>query len=251
MLSSLVPNGYNPYNGSKSYMARPQLHGPVPSLSPVDINARNSEGETVCCCFVGGVNTRGGEGGQRGAERSVAFLHPDTPPCSRYGRRTTDDDRRLDGVNTNTNGSLCSPELPRLACRPTPPRPHSARSQIPPPPPPPPPLPRQALTFALKNEQLDMIKVLVEKGKADINSQNADGNTELMLAARRGQTRMVKLLVETMGANVHLRNKEGLTALMVAEKYERTEIVRFLRGFVVAGGRVKGRGTGVKGRGTR
>ena len=61
-----------------------------------------------------------------------------------------------------------------------------------------------ALTFALKNEQLDMIKVLVEKGKADINGQNADGNTELMLAARRGQTRMVKLLVE-LGANVHLR----------------------------------------------
>ena len=97
---------------------------------------------------------------------------------------------------------------------------------------------------------MDMIKVLVEKGKADINSQNADGNTELMLAARRGQTRMVKLLVETMGANVHLRNKEGLTALMVAEKYERTEIVRFLRGFVVAGGRVKGYRV-PQGRGTR
>ena len=60
---------------------------------------------------------------------------------------------------------------------------------------------------------------------------------------------MVKLLVETMGANVHLRNKEGLTALMVAEKYERTEIVRFLRGFVVAGGRVAG--GRVKGRRTR
>ena len=56
MLSSLVPNSYNPYNGSKSYMGRPQLHGPVPTLSPVDINARNSEGETVCC-FVGGMNT--------------------------------------------------------------------------------------------------------------------------------------------------------------------------------------------------
>ena len=87
-----------------------------------------------------------------------------------------------------------------------------------------------ALTFALNNEQLEMITILVEKGKADVNLQNKDGNTELMMAARRGQTKMVKLLVEALGANVHLRNKEGMTALMVAEKYERTEIVRFLAG---------------------
>lgn len=102
-----------------------------------------------------------------------------------------------------------------------------------------------ALTFALKNEQLEMIQILVEKGKADVNMQNKDGNTELMMAARRGQTKMVKLLVEGLGANVHLRNKEGMTALMVAEKYERTEIVRFLTG---GGGRAGG--GGARGRGS-
>ena len=90
-----------------------------------------------------------------------------------------------------------------------------------------------ALTFALKNEQLEMIQILVEKGRADVNMQNKDGNTELMMAARRGQTKMVRLLVEGLGANVHLRNKEGMTALMVAEKYERAEIVRFLSGAVL------------------
>ncbi len=102
-----------------------------------------------------------------------------------------------------------------------------------------------ALTFALKNEQLEMIQILVEKGKADVNMQNKDGNTELMMAARRGQTKMVRLLVEGLGANVHLRNKEGMTALMVAEKYERTEIVRFLSGAVLAGRRVSN-GVGVR-----
>lgn len=85
-----------------------------------------------------------------------------------------------------------------------------------------------ALTFALKNEQMEMIKILIEKGNADVDAQNDDGCTELMMAARRGQTNMVKLLVDRYNANPHIRNKEGMTALMIAEKYHRTDIVRFL-----------------------
>ena len=86
-----------------------------------------------------------------------------------------------------------------------------------------------ALTFALKNEQMEMIKILIEKGNADVDAQNDDGFTELMMAARRGQTSMVKVLVDRYHANPHIRNKDGMTALMIAEKYHRSDIVRFLK----------------------
>lgn len=86
-----------------------------------------------------------------------------------------------------------------------------------------------ALTFALKNEQLEMIKILIERGNANVDDQDDSGFTELMMAARRGQINMVKLLVERYNANLHLRNKDGMTALMIAEKYHRTEVVRYLK----------------------
>lgn len=85
-----------------------------------------------------------------------------------------------------------------------------------------------ALTFALKNEQLEMIKILIEKGNADVDAQNDEGFTELMMAARRGQANMVKLLVNRYHANPHIRNKDGMTATMIAEKFQRSDIVRFL-----------------------
>ena len=50
---------------------------------------------------------------------------------------------------------------------------------------------------------------------AEINLQNSDGGTALMLAASNGHERVVELLLRH-GAEINLQNSDGGTALMLA-----------------------------------
>ncbi|MGB8367619.1 MAG: ankyrin repeat domain-containing protein [Candidatus Babeliales bacterium] len=65
------------------------------------------------------------------------------------------------------------------------------------------------------NEPLDVIKKIVSAHRDQLNEQNADGDTPLMLASRQGDENLVRLLLK-FGPNVYLRNKNNESAIVVA-----------------------------------
>lgn len=75
--------------------------------------------------------------------------------------------------------------------------------------------------------QLDIVKVLVDKG-ADVNARNNEyGLTPLIYAASKGHLDVVKFLVDK-GADVNAREENGLTPLIMAAGLDQIDIVKIL-----------------------
>jgi ankyrin repeat protein len=72
------------------------------------------------------------------------------------------------------------------------------------------------------NEITDLI---AGTGRADVNHQDKDGNTALMLAAMQGNVMMISTLVHT-GADKDLTNKDGKTAMDLAVDAMTKEVIR-------------------------
>ena len=70
------------------------------------------------------------------------------------------------------------------------------------------------------------VKILIDGG-ADVNVQNVDGTTPLMLAAENKQTACLNYILKA-GAQVDERNHYGETALMIASENGRLECVKTL-----------------------
>lgn len=70
------------------------------------------------------------------------------------------------------------------------------------------------LHLAVKAQSDKAAKVLMSAESSLVNYQNEEGDTPLIIAARKGETSTVVDLIEH-GADVRLANKEGLTALHV------------------------------------
>ena len=62
----------------------------------------------------------------------------------------------------------------------------------------------------------------------DVNRQDRDGNTGLVLASYNGRTDIVKILLAA-GADINLRNKYGKTALYYAAQERYIDIQILLR----------------------
>jgi ankyrin repeat protein len=86
---------------------------------------------------------------------------------------------------------------------------------------------KTALIAALMNaigesaERNQMCLTLIQAG-VDINAQNNDGQTALMMAANRGNFSSVKLLIE-MGVNVNIQDAEGKIALDYARSHSQDD----------------------------
>lgn len=85
---------------------------------------------------------------------------------------------------------------------------------------------KDLIVNAIENGNEEMLKALIEKG-ANVNFQDEDGNTALMLAIEREDEKTAKLLIEN-GADVNLQNKNGITALMLAMNDDKVEVVEKL-----------------------
>lgn len=71
-----------------------------------------------------------------------------------------------------------------------------------------------------------LARLLIDKG-ADINAQDKDGSTALILASDKGHEAVVRLLIDK-GAGVNAQNKDGSTALILASEKGHAAVVRLL-----------------------
>ncbi|MBO8450903.1 MAG: ankyrin repeat domain-containing protein [Spirochaetes bacterium] len=62
---------------------------------------------------------------------------------------------------------------------------------------------------------------------ADVNAEDPDGGTALMIAAYDGHADVVRLLLDA-GADVNAEDQNGSTALMLAAEEGHEDIVRIL-----------------------
>jgi len=79
---------------------------------------------------------------------------------------------------------------------------------------------------AFERYDIDDIYNLIKKG-VDINAQNKEGDTVLMLAAEHGKVEIVEMLLEE-GVYVNIRNNQNYTALMLASLNGYTKIASML-----------------------
>ena len=80
---------------------------------------------------------------------------------------------------------------------------------------------------AIRNNNLEMISLLLGLGLVDINFVDADGNTPLMIATTQNYIEIVKMLINN-DANRDLTNNYGVTALIFAAFFDYMDLVKFL-----------------------
>lgn len=84
------------------------------------------------------------------------------------------------------------------------------------------------LMMASADNNLEIVKMLVEAG-ANINQKNKEnGKTALMYAAALGYLEVCEYLLSQKNILINAKDKEGKTALMHAVSNARTEIVKLL-----------------------
>lgn len=62
----------------------------------------------------------------------------------------------------------------------------------------------------------------------DVNLQNGDGNTALMLTMDNGYIKIVEILLQITNIDVNLKNSDGNTAIMIASNRGYIEIVEIM-----------------------
>jgi ankyrin repeat protein len=86
------------------------------------------------------------------------------------------------------------------------------------------------MTWAIENG-IDVIQYLdiLLKNDMDVNIQDIWGKTALIYASFYGRLEVVKYLVEDGKADVNIKTNTGWTALMLASKFGRLDIVKYLK----------------------
>lgn len=96
--------------------------------------------------------------------------------------------------------------------------------------------PHTPLAEAAIGGRADVVKVLLETGRVDVNSACVAGyhaptskeETALMLASEKGHEDVVRVLLSTPGIDPNIKNETGNTALMKAAEFGSLETVKLL-----------------------
>ena len=91
------------------------------------------------------------------------------------------------------------------------------------------PLDQSTLAFAIKGRLYNLVSLLVELKKVDIDVTDPSGETALIKASKADDLDIVKLL-HSKGANTNLADNKGWTALHFAAHKGHLKVVRFLLG---------------------
>jgi len=84
------------------------------------------------------------------------------------------------------------------------------------------------LFFASKNGHTDIVKLLLQLGRVDVNQAKNTGATPLFVASQEGHTEVVRLLILAEGIDVNKATNTGATPLIVASENNHAEVVRLL-----------------------
>jgi ankyrin repeat protein len=87
-------------------------------------------------------------------------------------------------------------------------------------------LSRTPLMFAAKNGRIECAKRLIE-AKADLDAIDQDGLTALMMASLEGHAEMAHLLIEAK-SDLEARNKMGMTSLMITAVRDHPKVAKIL-----------------------
>ena len=82
--------------------------------------------------------------------------------------------------------------------------------------------------FACQHGHDEIVSLLMEDERIDVNGQNNDGLTGLMWACESGRVSTVRLLLKNPAIDRSLKTKEGESALSIARRLEQEEIVSLL-----------------------
>ena len=84
------------------------------------------------------------------------------------------------------------------------------------------------LWIAAEKGHVEVVKLLLTEGNAEVDKAANDGVTPLYAAAMQGKTEVVKLLLTEGNAEVDKTNNTGATPLYVAAEQGMTEVVKLL-----------------------
>lgn len=77
-------------------------------------------------------------------------------------------------------------------------------------------------------EEREIVKGLINIGKADVNGRDKDGMTPLLHAISKGNRRVVEILLAAPDIDLTATNKNGWTAFLCAQDCSPVEIVDML-----------------------
>ena len=88
---------------------------------------------------------------------------------------------------------------------------------------------RTPLMNAAKNGHPEVVKLLIDHPKLEVNKEDGRGNTALMLASAQGNSDVVQILLQNTLIDVNKRDNDGWTALCFAAYGGNLETVKLLK----------------------
>jgi len=92
---------------------------------------------------------------------------------------------------------------------------------------------RTALHISSMNGHLETVRLLLAHPEIEVNVQDSDGSSALLLATHRGKTEVVHLLLKDLRVACNLPDSNGCTPLWWAARWSRMEVLEWM----VASGR--------------
>lgn len=87
---------------------------------------------------------------------------------------------------------------------------------------------KELLLSAAKKGHEDVVRLLLDTGKTDLDARDNDGQTPLLWAARNGHVTIVKLLLATEKVDVNAKGKNSWTPLSWATEGGHKDVVEVL-----------------------